>query len=256
MNHAAVQQVTNTADSNGNPRTDGGMLRLPVGRRAAAANAKSAAGWIDRGSRLGQCAAPTSSPTGFQSRVVIIAGMTSAMRCNPGRLRASSAGALAVLAVAVAACSSGPSVVSKDDVAGQITTKMSDASGNKPDSVSCPGDLKAQVGAQVNCGMKVKGQTSNVNVTVTSVDGDQAKFDMVETIDKDQVASQLSDQLAQQVGHKPDSVSCPDNLKGTQGATLRCELTDQGQTYGVTTTVTNVQGGDVLFDFKVDDQPK
>jgi fibronectin type 3 domain-containing protein len=104
--------------------------------------------------------------------------------------------------------------------------------------------------------MKVKGQPFNVNVTVTSVDNDQAKFDMVETVDKDQVASQISDQLAKQVGHTPDKVTCPDNLKGTQGATLRCDLTDQGQTYGVTTTVTDVQGGDVLFDFKVDEQPK
>ena len=105
---------------------------------------------------------------------------------------------------------------------------MTDASGNKPDSVSRSGDLKAEVGAQLNCGMKVKGQPFNVNVSVTSVDGDQAKFDMVETVDKDEVASQISDQLTKQVGHQPDKVTCPDNLKGTQGATLRCDLTDQG----------------------------
>lgn len=188
----------------------------------------------------------------------MITGMNSAMSRSVGNLRAlaASAGALAVLAVGVSACSSGPSLVDKNDVAGQITSKMTDASGNKPESVSCPDDLKAEVGAQLNCAMKVKGQSYNVNVTVTTVDGDKANFDMVETVDKDQVASQISDQLAQQVGHKPDSVTCPDNLKGTQGATLRCELTDQGQTYGVSVTVTGVQAGDVLFDIKVDDQPK
>jgi hypothetical protein len=52
------------------------------------------------------------------------------------------------------------------------------------------------------------------------------------------------------------SVSCPDNLKGTVGATLRCELTDGGSTYGVTVTVTSVEGGVVKYDIKVDDQPK
>jgi hypothetical protein len=156
----------------------------------------------------------------------------------------------------IAGCSSGPKTVSKADVAGQISSKMTDASGNKPDSVSCPDDLKASVGSTLDCEMKVKGQTYGVNVAVTSVEGDNAKFDMVETVDKNQVASEISDQLGQQVGHKPDSVSCPDNLKGTVGATLRCDLTDSNQTYGVTVTVASVDGGDVNFNFKVDDQPK
>lgn len=173
------------------------------------------------------------------------------------RTLAASSGALLVLALGLAGCSSGPSAVGKDDVAGQVSSKMTDASGNKPDSVTCPEDLKAEVGGQVNCAMKVKGQPFNVNVAVTSVNGDQVKFDMVETVDKDDVANQISDQLAQQVGQKPEKMSCPDNLKGTKGATLDCELTDHGQTYGVTVTVTDVQdGGDVLFDFKVDQQPK
>ena len=50
-------------------------------------------------------------------------------------------------------------------------------------------------------------------------------------------------------------MTCPDNLKGVQGATLRCQLTDSNQKYGVSVTVTNVDAGDVNFDFKVDDQP-
>jgi hypothetical protein len=155
-----------------------------------------------------------------------------------------------------AACSSGPGTVSKDDIAKQITDKMTDAGGNKPDSVSCPDGLKAQVGSQLNCGMKVKGQDFNVNVTTTSVDGSNVKFDMVETVDKNQVAQKISDGLTQQVGSKPDSVTCPDNLKGEEGATLRCELKDDGKAYGVTVTVSKVDAGDVAFDFKVDNQPK
>ncbi len=166
------------------------------------------------------------------------------------------AGAIAGALVGGAACSSGPGMVSKDDIAKQISSKMTDADGNKPDSVSCPDGLKAQVGSQLNCAMKVKGQDFNVNVTTTSVNGSDVKFDMVETVDKNQVASKISDQLTQQVGSKPDAVTCPDNLKGEQGATLRCDLKDGNQTYGVTVTVTNVVAGDVNFDFKVDDHAK
>ena len=168
-------------------------------------------------------------------------------------------GAAAGLMASAGACScsigSSSHPVSKSEVASQITAKMTDAAGNKPDSVNCPSDLPATVGAQLNCEMKVKNQTFNVNVTVTSVNGSDVKFDIVETVDKNQVASVISDKLTQQAGRKPDSVTCPDNLKGTVGATLRCQLNDQGQKYGVSVTVTNIDAGDVNFDFKVDDQP-
>lgn len=108
--------------------------------------------------------------------------------------------------------------VSKAEVARQITAKMTDAAGNKPESVTCPSDLPAEVGAELNCEMKIKDRTFNVNVTVTSVDGSDVKFDMVETVDKNQVANIISDKLFQRVGARPDSVTCPDNLKGVEGA--------------------------------------
>jgi Domain of unknown function (DUF4333) len=166
-------------------------------------------------------------------------------------------GAAAGLMAGVGACScsigTSSHAVSKNDVAQQITSKLTDGAGNKPDSVTCPDDLPANVGAQLNCEMKVKNQTFNVNVTVTSVNGSDVKFDMVETVDKNQVASVISDKLTQQVGKKPDSVTCPDNLKGVEGATLRCQLADGSENYGISVTVTNVDAGDVNFDFKVDD---
>ena len=170
-----------------------------------------------------------------------------------------SAAAAGLMASAGAcSCSIGSSShsVGKSAIAGAITSKMTDAAGNKPDSVNCPGDLPAKVGAQLNCEMKVKSQTFNVNVTVTSANGNDVKFDIVETVDKNQVASVISDKLTQQVGRRPDSVTCPDNLKGVEGATLRCQLTDAAHNYGISVMVTNVDAGDVNFDFKVDDQPE
>ena len=162
-------------------------------------------------------------------------------------------------AATLAACSFSTSVgntsVSKDDVQKQISEKVTEQGGTKPDSVTCPSDLKAEVGATLDCKMSDGKKNYGVNVTVTSVDGKTVNFDIVQTVDKDAVAEQISEQLTQQVGRAPESVTCPSDLKGEVGATLRCELTDSGDTYGVTATVTKVDGTNVKFDIKVDDEP-
>jgi Domain of unknown function (DUF4333) len=164
---------------------------------------------------------------------------------------------VAAASMTVAGCSvsvNQEKTVAKGDVADQISEKVNEKAGHKPQSVTCPGDLKASVGASLDCKMTDGGQTYGVNVTVTSVDGDKVNFDIVETVNKDDVAKQITDQLTQQFGRTP-AITCPDDLKGDVGATTRCHLTDQGTTYGVTVTVTSVANDDVKFDFKVDDQP-
>lgn len=75
-------------------------------------------------------------------------------------------------------------------------------------------------------------------------------------IDRNDVASQISSRLAQQVGRKPGSVSCPSDLSAAVGARLRCDLTDGGQIYGVTVIVTDITASGVDFDFRVDNAPK
>jgi Domain of unknown function (DUF4333) len=156
-------------------------------------------------------------------------------------------------------CSSGsvrPFAVGKADVAKQITDKMTDANGTKPESVTCPQDLDADVGAQVNCVMHVKKKTYGVNVTVTGVDGNGVKFNMVETVDKSVIAHEISDKFAQQSGSRPDSVTCPEDLKGVEGATLRCQLTRAGTTVPVDLRVLSIYGGIVRFDIQIGDQPR
>jgi len=132
--------------------------------------------------------------------------------------------------------------VSQSDVANQITAKMTGSTG-KPDSATCPSDLDAKVGAQLIC-MKFKDKDYDV------------KFDLAEMVDKDQVASRISDKLTDQVGKRPDSITCPGNLKGVVGTTLRCELTDGAKKYGMTVTVTSVDIPQVYFDYQVDDHPQ
>ena len=71
------------------------------------------------------------------------------------------------------------------------------------------------------------------------------------SVSSDDVAQQISDQLAAEVGTAPDSVTCPSDLTAEVGATVTCELTADGQTLPVTATVTSVDGSTVIFDIQV-----
>jgi hypothetical protein len=72
----------------------------------------------------------------------------------------------------------------------------------------------------------------------------------------DTVASSAEDALEEQIGVRP-SISCPDDVEAKVGAETRCTLTggDDPTEYGVTVTVTSVDGKDATFDVQVDDEP-
>ena len=76
------------------------------------------------------------------------------------------------------------------------------------------------------------------------------------TVDKDKVSEEVSKQLEGEVGRAPETVTCPGDLKGEVGVTMRCKLEDAGETYGVEVKVTEVDGSNVKFDIKVDDEPQ
>lgn len=68
---------------------------------------------------------------------------------------------------------------------------------------------------------------------------------------KSDVEQRISEKLGPQLGGSPQSVSCPDDLKGEKGATMRCSLvTAGGAKTDVIVTVTSVEGNTVNFDMK------
>ena len=75
------------------------------------------------------------------------------------------------------------------------------------------------------------------------------------SVDKGDLAGEVSRQLADSAGHAPESLTCPEDLPAKVDATAKCSLSDSGQTYGVEVKVTAVDGSDVKFDIKVDDEP-
>lgn len=145
--------------------------------------------------------------------------------------------------------------VDKGELAKEISSQLEQQVGHAPKSVDCPENLKGEVGAQVRCEVTDGSEKYGVNVTVTKVEGEEVNFDITAFLDKDVVAERVATQLEQQVGRRPDSVTCPEDLEGKVGDKLRCELQDGGSTYGVNLTVTQVNGSDIQFNIKVDDQP-
>jgi hypothetical protein len=75
--------------------------------------------------------------------------------------------------------------------------------------------------------MTTNGQNDGVNVTVSSVNGGTVNFDIIETVSKDDICRRPDQQTAQPaIRARTRIVTCPDNLKGTVGAALRCTFTD------------------------------
>ncbi len=72
----------------------------------------------------------------------------------------------------------------------------------------------------------------------------------------DDVAEGAEDALEAEVGARPE-VSCPEDLEAEVGAETRCTLTVPGdnEEYGVTVTVTSVEGDTTNFDVRVDEEP-
>ena len=93
------------------------------------------------------------------------------------------AATIAVAAVlATGACSASVSVgtkqVAADKVAAQMSSQLAATVGKAPDDVTCPEGLDAEVDATVTCTLTDQGTKYDVTGTVTSVDGDNVKFDV------------------------------------------------------------------------------
>jgi hypothetical protein len=86
--------------------------------------------------------------------------------------------AASVAVLAGCSVSFGTRSVDKNDVASEIGSKFEQQLGRKPDKVECPNNLEARKDATLVCTLTDQGTSYDVHVTVTSVDGDKANFDI------------------------------------------------------------------------------
>jgi hypothetical protein len=207
--------------------------------------------------------------------LVLVRGssMYSTTRMRRGVATTGLAGALAL---GLAACGAG--AVAQADVEEQIRSELGAS------TATCPDDLPAEIGSRITCTATADGETFDVTATVRSIQGDSANFRLERvggdppeqtstrtrpappteemTVDPasgavagQDVAQAVFDELTAIVGQEPDAVRCPD-LPAAVGSSIRCELDAEGETFGVTVTVTAVRDtGRVEFDIQVDDTP-
>ena len=110
------------------------------------------------------------------------------------------------------------------------------------DGGRCASTPRGDDGDEQAQGQEEGHEQRQVSVTVGGTEGDQVDLYIVQSIGKDTVSRQITEQITRQIGRAPESVRCPADLRGDVGATLRCELVDAGQTYGVTVTTEGTSG--------------
>ncbi|WP_370249041.1 DUF4333 domain-containing protein [Nocardioides sp.] len=88
-----------------------------------------------------------------------------------------------------------------------------------------------------------------VTLTVTGCSVEASIGDV--TVDKDDLATQIEPLAEQITGVAPDSVTCPEDLKGEVDATATCTADFGGEMHDFTATVTSVDGTDVKFDLEM-----
>ncbi|MGW5878515.1 DUF4333 domain-containing protein [Nocardiopsis terrae] len=75
------------------------------------------------------------------------------------------------------------------------------------------------------------------------------------SVSAEEVAEKSMEMLAEQPAGAPDEFTCSEDLPAEVGAEIRCELTNGGESVGVTITTTSVDGDRAEWDIKVDDAP-
>lgn len=152
----------------------------------------------------------------------------------------------AALAVGLTACAG---TVARDDVASTIKAQLAQQSINAG-TVSCPSDLKAEVGQSVRCEFAVDGQPVDAIATVTSVEGGKAKYDITTAarpIAEDLLARKVGQQVAQQAKWTVDSSTCDGDLAPMVNAQQSCQVVSNGTSRKLTVTVTKVDGGLISY---------
>jgi hypothetical protein len=139
--------------------------------------------------------------------------------------------------------------VTKEQLAKSVSNLLSNASGEKVDSVTCESGLEGKKGSEAQCDVTAGGVTTRRTVDVTEVDGLLISFTVVPVLAKQNVENTLLDQLAEQLGQRPDSADCSGNLEGKPGNTIDCKVVAGDETQDFTLTVKDVTDDQINFSF-------
>lgn len=143
------------------------------------------------------------------------------------------------------------------DPAPYIQKELENRIGQSPESVTCEGKVKAEVGSKTNCTVKFSyGQYSTpVEVSELQENSTRAVFEFLQPLSKEDIAQRAKDLLAQEVGYPPEKFTCEHALLPETGQSVQCLLEHEGQTLPTDVSVTGVDGQSIKFDVQVSDHP-
>lgn len=139
--------------------------------------------------------------------------------------------------------------ISKEQLQTAVSNLVADASGEKVDSVICESGLEGKKGSEAHCDVTAGGLTLKRTVDVTKVDGLMMNFTLIPVLIREQVQESLLDQLGAQLGQRPDSAECADNLEGKPGNTVECTVVAGDQTQDFVLTVNTVDGDKINYSY-------
>jgi Domain of unknown function (DUF4333) len=137
--------------------------------------------------------------------------------------------------------------LSKEQLQASVATLVEGATGETVNSVDCESGLEGDSGAEAFCWVDAGGVTLRRTVEVKNVRGLVLSYDLVPLLPKPQVEAALLDRLQQQLGARPDSAACTDNLEGKPGNSINCQVTTRGEAKTYVVTVTTVDGSTINF---------
>ena len=137
--------------------------------------------------------------------------------------------------------------VSKEQLEKSVSNLVANASGEKVESVVCESGLEGKKGAEVHCDVTAGGVTLKRTVDVTKVDGLLMNFTLIPVLMKDQVQESLLDEIGTQLGQRPDSAECSNDLEGKPGNTIECNVVAGSEAQDFVLTVTSVDGDKINY---------
>lgn len=139
--------------------------------------------------------------------------------------------------------------VSKEQLEKKVASLVSQAAGEKVDSVSCDTGLEGTEGYETHCAMTVGGIPMRRTVQVTGVNGLLLNFNLVPVLPKAKLQDSLLDQLADQLGQRPDAADCAGDLDGKPGSTVECKVVSGSDSLDFVLTATGTDGDRINYTY-------
>ncbi len=140
--------------------------------------------------------------------------------------------------------------LSRGQLESAVSRLVTDAGGVEVKSVSCESGLAGEVGKVAHCDVDASGVRLRRTVEVSNVDSLMMNLDLVPLLTRAEVESSLLDDLEAQLGQRPDSATCSDNLEGKPGNAVNCTIVAGPDTEAFTLTVRTVDGSKINYSYE------